>query len=221
MFIKHILLIFLFGSTTLFCKAQNLPIVNLLVSDSNAAIHTLDLPLQNADLSIDLKGNLIINDPWAYVTYYTDVDGDGLQGNISTVDGVAVKYYTKFDGLDNIGKVKSLGNTTVIYYDRFDNKLHLGKLKSVGSTSITYNDQFDGFDNVGKIKSVGELIITYYDRFDSEFNGKFKSIGDIRLTYYDRFSNAYMIGKVKSVIGKARNVNVYNIKSAVFNNADN
>jgi hypothetical protein len=152
------LLLFLLG-ITLICRAQSLPIVNLLVTNSNATIQTLDLPVKYADLSIDLTGKLIINDPWAYVTYYTKVDGESLRGKINKVDGVAIKYYDKFDGFDNIGKIKSVGNIVITYYDRFDNRLFLGKIKSIGGTPITYYDQFGTYDNAGKIKSIGQLNI--------------------------------------------------------------
>jgi hypothetical protein len=211
MALKRTFFLFILLGTTLICRAQNLPIVNLLVSNSNAAVRTLGLPLKYADLSIDLKGKLIINDPWAYVIYFTNVDGDFLRGKINMVDGVPVKYYDKFDGFDNIGKVKSIGDVEIAYYDRFDNSLHFGKVKTIGKTPVTYNDQFDGFDNVGKIKSVGQLKITYYDRFDGELKGKFKSIGDIQITYYDRFNDTSLVGKIKAVTGNTDYVNVYKV----------
>ncbi|GAB2971451.1 hypothetical protein GCM10027049_01250 [Mucilaginibacter puniceus] len=211
--LKRGLLVFSFISIALSSRAQSLPVINLLVSNYKASIRTLDLPLKNADVSINLKGRLFINDDWSYITYYTKFDGEAKQGKIKTINDVVVNYYDKFDGFDNIGKVKSVGNITITYYDRFDNKIQFGKVKSIGGTTITYNDQFDGFDNTGQIKSVGQINITYYDRFSGELNGKLKSVGDIKLTYYDRFSSAEEIGKIKEITGKAPNVHIYRIAS--------
>ena len=218
MLIKRTLLFFILLVSGFISRAQNLPVVNLVVSNHRASIRSLDLPLKNAaDLSIDLKGNLIINAPdQVNITYYDQFDGEAKQGKMKTINGTLINYYDKFDGFDNIGKLKSVGTIQIGYYDRFDNKIQLGKLKTIGNTNITYYDQFDGLDNAGKIKSIGKINVVYYDRFDADLNGKIKSVGNTQLMYYDRFSDAAYVGKVKSVNGDTPDVHIYNVASSGF-----
>lgn len=209
-----ILLVAVLSGLSFTVSAQQDHQINLKVSRNKVSIRSVNFFFDNVLIYVDANGRASILPPEkGAFDYYTPTDGEYRNGKLRSAGNTVINYYDVFDGdASKIGKIKSVGTVGITYYDKFDGFDNIGKLKAVGNITFTYYDRFDGDENLlGRLKTVGNDRITYYTKFDGGDNiGKLKSVGNTTITYFDRFDGGDNQGKVKSIKGNTKGVNVIN-----------
>jgi len=197
---KRIFLSVLLIASGVFCKAQTITHIGLNVNERHVSIGAVDMLINNIILTVDPRGNIILNAATdTNFDYYGQFDDSDKNGKLKSIGGVKIDYYDKFDMDEKLGKLKSVGDVKVDYYDKYDSD-NQGRIKSIGKINFAYYDKYDQ-DNQGKVKSIGDTKVTWYDRYDGDNNGKLKSVGGASITYYDKYDGPERAGKVKAITG--------------------